>query len=231
MPFSFKKFTIQDSNCAQKVGVDAVILGAWLQIGDPISILEVGGGSGIISLMLAQRTQKSEITSIEINYNAFVDLQNNFRNVPWSPRLEAIHADFFTHPFDQKFNWIVSNPPYFNITEKAISHERNQARNAANFPLQDFFNKSFDLLEAEGKLAVVYPYFLRQSWIKRAFLAGFYLDAELYIRDNPTSEFNRIVSVFSKNIPHQVSENTLILKDENDGFSSDYQNLTKDFYL
>jgi tRNA1Val (adenine37-N6)-methyltransferase len=230
MSFRFKEFSIIDGNTPMKVGVDAVLLGSWIDVSDNINILDVGSGSGIIALMLAQRFPKSLITALEINKTSYKDLNENIINSPWQNRIKALNIDFNNWSCDNKYDLIISNPPFFEVANN-MNDGRRIARQSASLSPSQLCNTSKGLLNPNSSLVVIYPFIQRGEFMKAAFQNGFYIFKELRIKDNAASEFKRSI-LFFKNINVQSFEQKeLILKNEEGGFSKDFTELTKHFYL
>jgi len=230
MSFKFKEFSIIDNNTPMKVGVDAVLLGSWIDVPDNISILDVGSGSGIIALMLAQRYSKSSITALEINESSYKDLKENINNTPWQNRIKVLNVDFNNWPCDKKYDLIISNPPFFEVANN-MNDGRRVARQSASLSPSQLCNISKGLLNPNSSLVVIFPFLQRGEFIKAAFQNGFYIFQELKIKDNAASEFKRSILFFKnvKMLPFEQKE--LILKNEDGSFSKDFMKLTKHFYL
>ena len=130
-PFQFKQFSIEQDKTAMKVGTDGVLLGAWVAISsNPFSILDVGAGTGLIALMLAQRSNAETIDAVELNEEAYEQTVENFEKSDWSDRLFCYHASLqeFTNEFEDKYDLIVSNPPFYTATYKELPSSRALAR-------------------------------------------------------------------------------------------------------
>ncbi len=232
MSFNFKQFSIQDNNSAMKVGVDAVLLGAWADAGDCRKVLDLGAGTGIVSLMLAQRFPEVEVDAIEINNSAVIDLRFNFDNSPWGDRLNAINEDYLKYNFSKKYDLIISNPPYFTPSESSISNNRKMARIAYILTPEKIFIRAKTLLENAGKLILIYPFELRENLLKVALLNEYYIYSELVIKDTEKAIPKRTIMCFSSSNSIEPKFNYLNLKSENgDGYSDEFKDLTKDFYL
>ena len=154
-PFQFKEFTIEQDRCAMKIGTDGVLLGAWASVKDnTFSILDIGAGTGVIALMLAQRSQAELIDALEIDEDAYEQCVDNFENSPWGDRVFCYHADLdeFTEEFeDETYDLIVSNPPFF---EPSLAEETPEARKKARFydalPFEDLLKNTAQLLSKKG---------------------------------------------------------------------------------
>ncbi|MCK5846926.1 MAG: methyltransferase [Bacteroidales bacterium] len=231
MPFDFKQFSIQDKNSAMKVGIDSVLLGAWADIAGSKKILDLGAGTGVLSIMLAQRFNNIEIDAIEIDSSANIDLRNNVNNCPWKESINPILDDFLNFDFSSRYNLIISNPPYYIASESNIERSRKTARIANILTPDKLCNRAFEIIEDEGKLIVIYPFMLREDFIKAAFKSGFFLYSELIISDTINAKAKRSILCFSKEIVVSPKLETFILKIKEGGYSQQFKDLTKEFYL
>ena len=231
MAFRFKQFSITDTKSAMKVGVDAVILGAWADANNAKNILDIGSGTGIISLMLAQQNNNSIIDCIEINTVAFLDLQHNIFESNWSDRLNAINADFLEYDFTVQYDFIISNPPFFKPSDSKINTNRRTARIADSLSPNMLLRKVSDIISDNGMFTVIYPYELRLFLIKYAFTHGFYLYKQLIISDTEFQTPVRCILCFTKEIIMSVSQESIVMKKEGGGYTDEFMKLTSDFYL
>jgi len=138
--FQFKQFGIQQDKAAMKVGTDGVLLGAWVSLASkPLSILDIGAGTGLIALMMAQRSDAELIDAIEINDEAYEQAVENFENSDWGDRLFCYHASLqeFSDEIDDTYDLIISNPPFYTSTYKELSKERALARHAESLPTHE----------------------------------------------------------------------------------------------
>ena len=159
--FEFKKFTVLQDKCAMKVGTDGVLLGAWCPIDHkPNSILDIGTGTGIIALQLAQRSDAATIDALEIDENAFEQATTNFENSPWNERLYCFHAglDEFVEEPEDEYDLIVCNPPFYSENYKTGTPERDLARFQDALPFEDLLEAADLLLSENGVLAVIIPF-------------------------------------------------------------------------
>ena len=155
--FQFKQFTVRHDKCAMKVGTDGVLLGAWAPVQNAKYILDVGAGSGLISLQLAQRNPWASITSIEIDPAAAAQAKENIQSSPWSDRMEVICSDFRDYHAENKFDLIVSNPPYFVDALKCPDNQRCMARHTNELNYELLFGHSTHLLSEQGIISVIIP--------------------------------------------------------------------------
>ncbi len=231
MPFKFKQFSITDDNSAMKVGFDAVILGSYADAGKVNSVLDLGAGTGIISLMLAQRFPEINIDALEIDKQAFIDLQTNISNSPWYNRISEINDDFINKSFDKSYDCIISNPPFYIPSKSNTSEKRRLARYADELNPNTFCNKAFNILNSSGELIIIYPYELRIQFIRAAFTNDFWLCSQLFISDTDINNPKRVILKFSKIKPVIPLLEKLIIKKKSGGYTSKFEALTKDFYL
>ncbi len=231
MSFRFKQFSITDDNSAMKVGFDAVILGSYADIHSAKNILDLGAGTGIISLMLAQRFPNISIDALEIDKQAYIDLQTNINNSPWSDIVTALNADFINNKFEKHYDCIVSNPPFYIPSKSNNSESRKLARYADALNPNTLCNKAFSTLNSSGELIIIYPFELRIKFIRAAFENGFWLCNQLVISDTDINNPKRVILKFSKAKPQLPTMDDIIIKKVEGGYTSKFYELTKDFYL
>ncbi|RMZ50957.1 methyltransferase domain-containing protein [Flavobacteriaceae bacterium PRS1] len=241
-PFHFKQFTINQDQCAMKIGTDAVLLGAWANLEHhPNSVLDIGAGTGVIALMLAQRSNEETIDAIEIDENAYEQCVGNFENSPWSDRLFCYHASLeeFTDEIDYKYDLIISNPPFYSPTlaspslpkgENIMSNSRKIARFYDALPFEHLVESVSKLLSDEGKFSVIIPFKEEENFIELASNINLFPNRITRVKGSPTSEIKRSLMEFSFN-KNDLKINELIIEVERHQYTQDYINLTKDFYL
>lgn len=238
--FRFKHFVIHDDLCAMKVGTDGVLIGAWANLSlEEGSItttphcLDVGTGSGIIALMLAQRFPKWKIDSIDIDEQAVIQAQRNFSSSPFEERLSVRNADFLNSSFPQKtYDAIVSNPPFFQETLCSPDGRRALARHTSvGFDFPRFIEKSSALLRSGGSLQVILPYDAQNSFHEECNRNGLSLIRQTIVKTVDRKPPKRVLLHFKKErISVTVERNQLILT--KDGMRTDeYAQLCQDFYL
>ncbi|MBR5132832.1 MAG: methyltransferase [Alistipes sp.] len=167
--FQFKQFAVADELCAMKVGTDGVLLGAWADVEGDSRILDIGTGSGLIALMLAQRNAKAEIVALDIDEDATIQAQHNFSLSPWNSRLSVVHSNITDYMSDRKFTHIVSNPPYFVDSLHSPNAARTAARHTSSLPFVDIVAAAERLLEPEGRLSVILPTDVASMFRREAF--------------------------------------------------------------
>lgn len=233
--FQFKQFSIQQDRCAMKVGTDGVLLGAWAPIDHkPYSVLDIGAGTGLIALMLAQRSQAEQIDAIEIDENAFEQCVDNFENSPWNDRLFCFHAsldDFMEDLEDEAYDLIVSNPPFYSEDFKTDNESRDLARFQDALPFEDLVEAASVLLSETGVLAVIVPYKEEARFIALAKEYDLFPLRITRVKGTPTAEIKRSLLAFSFTEIADSPINELIIETARHQYTEDYIALTKDFYL
>ena len=216
-----------------KIGTDGVLLGAWASIKhNPFSILDIGAGTGVISLMLAQRSSADVIEAIEIDDNAYEQCVDNFESSDWSDRLFCYHAALqeFAEEIDDTYDLIVSNPPFYSEDYKTMDASRDMARFQDAMPFEHLVICASKLLSDEGKFAVIIPFKEEEHFIDLASKSKLYANSILRVRGSSTSEIKRSLLEFSFQ-KEKVKINELTIEIKRHLYTEDYINLTKDFYL
>jgi tRNA1Val (adenine37-N6)-methyltransferase len=228
--FRFKQFEVAHDKCAMKVGTDGVLLGAWAKHSAPQSILDIGTGSGLIALQLAQRFSAAKITGIDIDSSAVKQANQNFKNSTWSKRLIAIkvNLDQFEHP---PFDLIVSNPPFFNGTYTSGNQERDTARQNTSLSPTLLFQKVSALLATDGHFCCIIPTEHKAEYISIAASFGVFLNQELRVKGHPNKPYKRELLQFSKQESELISDSLTIETDKRHEYTAQYLTLVKDFYL
>lgn len=216
-----------------KVGTDAVLLGAWTPIVESTNtILDIGAGTGIISLMLAQRSHAESIDAIEIDDDAYEQCVDNFEQSAWSDRLFCYHASLleFTEEIDEKYDLIVSNPPFYSADYKSENIQRDLARFSDALPFDHLLHSVSKLLSKHGMFSVIIPYNQEEIFVGIASKVNLFPHNILHVKGNPSSEIKRSLMVFSFSKKYLKIEE-LIIETSRHEYTLDYINLTKDFYL
>lgn len=232
--FSFKQFSIQQDRCAMKIGTDGVLLGAWTPIeNNPLSILDVGTGTGVIALMLAQRSHAEQIDALEIDEEAYEQSVDNFENSPWSDRLFCFHAglDEFVEEPEDEYDLIVSNPPFYTDEYKSENEQRDLARFADAMPFEDLIEAADLLLSENGIFAVIIPFKEEETFLALAAAFELYPLKITRVKGTPTTEIKRSLLAFSRNESVNFPVDELIIETARHIYTSEYIALTKDFYL
>lgn len=233
LPFKFKQFTVLQDRCAMKIGTDGVLLGAWTSIKQqPFSILDIGSGTGVVSLMLAQRCHAELIDAIEIDDDAYEQCTENFENSPWNDRLFCYHASLeeFVEEIDDKYDLIVSNPPFYSDDYKSDNAQRDMARFQDALPFGHLIESASKLLSETGVFSVIIPFKEEVTFIGLAKDFGLFNNRKTRVKGNHNSEIKRSLLEFSF-AENKVEIDELIIETERHQYTQDYINLTKDFYL
>ncbi|MDP2087837.1 MAG: methyltransferase [Flavobacteriaceae bacterium] len=232
IPFHFKQFTIHQEKTAMKVGTDGVLLGAWIPIENECSILDIGTGTGLIALMLAQRSDAEQIDALEIDDDAYEQAVDNFEESDWSDRLFCYHASLkdFADEIDEQYDLIVSNPPFYTDAYKSEDEKRSQARFENALPFDDLIKYSTQLLSDNGHLALIIPYKEEAKVVAIAQENKFYPKKITRVRGTFQSEIKRSLILFSsaEKMP-KIDE--LVLEMERHQYTPEFTALVKDFYL
>lgn len=229
-PFRFKQFHVHHHLCAHKVGTDGVLLGAWADHPSPKQILDVGSGSGLISFMLAQRFPKTTFVGIEQHGPSINQARQSLAEGPFAHRGEFIQADFLQWNTHEKFDFIVSNPPFFEKAQQTAKAERDAARRQFNLPHHLMLKRMVSLLQADGKIALVLPTSEAQVLTTEAEKIGLSLNRKCAVKSFPHTKVIRHLLEFSAH-SHPLQQDELAIRNEDRGWSNDYRELTAAFYL
>jgi tRNA1Val (adenine37-N6)-methyltransferase len=232
--FTFKQFTVQQDRCAMKIGTDGVLLGAWCPIdNNPFSVLDIGAGTGILSLMLAQRSNADQIDSIEIDENAYEQCVENFESSPWSDRLFCFHAgldEFMEEPEDE-YDIIISNPPFYGENYKTENEQRDLARFQDAMPFEDLIEAANLLLSENGIFAVIIPFKEEERFISLCAEAELFPIKATRVKGSHTTPIVRSLLAFKRYELSVLEADELVIEINRHEYTNDYINLTKDFYL
>lgn len=227
--FRFKHFVIQQSRSAMKVGTDAMILGALIDVEGHTNALDVGTGTGVLSLMIAQRNSVLNCTGIDLDEESIEEARINFSESIWSDRLSVISGDFLEANFEQEFDLIISNPPFYTSTLENDNARKAQARHVSSLPIDQFVSKVNQLLTQKGKFWIIVPFDDVEKWKSEAFKNGLSVEQLIKISGKEHQPPNRIVISFSK----LKSENTiesLTIRNQTGEYSKAYRELTKEYH-
>lgn len=231
--FKFKRFGLYHGDESFKIGTDGVILGAWAGQGiQPKTVLDIGTGSGLIALMLAQRFKSAIINGIEINSEAAKIAQMNFLNSPFKNRLDSLVIDLKKYESNKTFDLIVSNPPFFKKSLLPDSETNIRSKHGINITSEDIFRFSSKYLNRSGKLSIIYPHNQIEGLQDQANTHLLFISNILHIRPKPDLKAHRCILELSKVKSEIIDmEHLCIEKDERHNFHASYVDLCKDFYL
>lgn len=232
--FTFKQFSVQQDQCAMKIGTDGVLLGAWCPIdNNPFSILDIGAGTGILSLMLAQRSNAEQIDAIEIDENAYEQCVENFEASPWSDRLFCFHAglDEFIEDPEDEYDIIISNPPFYSEDFKTDNSQRDLARFQDALPFEDLVEAADLLLSENGIFAVIIPFKEEERFIDLCAEVELFPVKITRVKGSHNTPIVRSLVAFKRYELSVLDSDELVIEINRHEYTEDYINLTKDFYL
>lgn len=227
--FTFKKFHIDIGQCGMPVSTDGVLLGAWSHVTDCQSILDIGCGTGLLSLMAAQRTSQSYIDAVELMPIAIEVAKHNVNQSPWKDRISVFHQDILLFTPDKKYDAILCNPPYFNSGEQSLKGERSTARHTDSLSFSALLHATKTLLTSTGKASFILPLTEGEQFIKLAQQHQFTLTKLTKVKTTEKKAPTRLLIEISL-FPYTYQENSLTIHDGN-GYSEAFIQLTRTFYL
>ncbi|MDO5510601.1 MAG: methyltransferase [Weeksellaceae bacterium] len=232
--FRFKQFTVVQQQSTAAVGTDAVLLAAWTafeKLDRPQRIMDVGTGTGVIALMLAQKFETAHVDAIEVDMASAQEARYNFENSPWLELLKLIYDDFFSHEFLDNYDLIISNLPYHVEETSSPDPRKALARQTQNFPIVDFFAKSANLMRENARLYVIFPYLHRQWYLQLACDAGLYVQKICWVKGSENTEYKRCLVELCKSPISTCEIESLVIEKSRHLYTQQYIDLTKDFYL
>ncbi|HET8962905.1 MAG TPA: methyltransferase [Chitinophagales bacterium] len=231
--FQFKQFAIQQEKVAMKLGTDAMLLGSWADINNISNALDIGSGTGILALMIAQRNGTAMIDGIDINLDAVEQAKENVLASPWANRIHILHSDLhnYFHTVKKKYDLIICNPPYFGKGFPVVDRGRNIARVAENLDSELLFESSQYLLTETGKLAVIIPYDNADKFLESAMHHTLFCSRKTIVYSKADKPPIRMLLEIKKQ-QSIVQEDILIIEGENPNrYSNNFKKLTEEFYL
>lgn len=232
--FRFKQFSVRNEKSAMKVGTDGVLLGAWCKVDDCHNVLDIGTGTGLISLMIAQRAPAASIDAVEIDSDAYVEANNNFAESPWHDRLNAICGDFneYAATCKKKYNLIVSNPPFFMNGIVPPDDSRKKARHCYSLTFDGLLAGSTGLLDDYGSLCMISPFDCTDMIEQIAHRCRLFVKKMTTVRPKPNVQPKRILWELTKSYEGNTEQDELIIEvGERHCYSDEYVALTRNFYL
>ena len=229
-PFHFKQFSLKHHQSTMKTGTDAILLGVWTDVSNTKEILDVGSGSGIISLFMAARSQ-AKITAIENDIASVDESKNNFALSDFTKRMKVIASDFNDYTTNIKFDLIVSNPPFFTNDLQSESERKTNARHTKSLSFKQLCTNVSILMKQNARFCVVLPYSQNKVFKNIALAQGLYPSKELIIFPRRGAEPNRINIEFRKQSKETPEKEYFVLREENNNFTHQYRELLGEFYL
>jgi tRNA1Val (adenine37-N6)-methyltransferase len=234
--FDFKQFRIAQDRCAMKVSTDACIQGAWLATvfrqNNPATILDIGAGTGLLSLMLAQELPDSLITAIEINEAACVQAAENIRNSPWAERVSVIQTALQDFRPQATFDAIICNPPFFHNHLESQDQDRSLARHSHTLTKEVLAESLARCLNQEGGAGILYPTTEWPAWVDIAQQQGLYVQQQLLIRPHEGKAPNRIVGIMGHHPVTDIDATELCIYEKGSRvYTAAFEGLLKLYYL
>lgn len=235
-PFHFKEFKVHQDKTAMKIGTDGVLLGAWCAVDENLNtILDIGSGTGVIALMMAQRTEAITIDAVEVDENAYEQTVENFENSDWGDRLYCYNATFqeFADEIseeDETYDLIVSNPPFYTDDFETENESRNTARFTSALSFSELISGVATILSSKGKFSVILPFKEEEEFINLAKKNMLFINRVCRVQGNITASVKRSLLEFSFH-QTEIKEEHLIVETARHQYTEEYINLVKDFYL
>jgi len=232
-PFQFKQFSIQQDKTAMKVGTDGVLLGAWAEVRlEVLSVLDIGAGTGLIALQIAQKSNAELIDAIELNDNAYEQTVENFEQSDWGDRLFCYHASLqeFVDEIEEEYDLIISNPPFYTSTFKELEENRAMARHTESLNYNELLEGTSKLLTQNGSCAFIIPFSEEENFIKIASENKLFPNRITRVRGTQNSKIKRSLLQCSF-MENKTIINDLVIEIERHKYTQDYIDLVQDFYL
>ena len=230
--FTFKQFVVRQERCAMKVGTDGTLLGAWAELAKADGrVLDIGTGTGLMALMMAQRYPKARVTAIDIDEMAVSQARENVARSPFANRIEVRQADVNAFEPTEMFDSIVCNPPFFNHALVCPDNQRTQARHTTSLSYQQLMSAAWRLLNEEGLFSVIIPNDFFRQLESEAHLAGFFLTRVFGVRTIEGKHIKRYLIELRKNPQTEMIKKDVLIDDAPNVRSEWYRELTKDFYI
>lgn len=229
--FQFKRFEIHQDRCAMKVGTDGVLLGAWASGGK--RVLDIGVGTGLVSLMMAQRFPQADVVGIDIDAEACCQAEENIKESPFAERVQVVNVSL--QAFEERqwgtYDAIVSNPPFFIDSMKNPDKQRALARHADSLPFADLLRGVSRLLEEDGLFSLIIPMDAFPFFDAQASLEHFFLKRKCKVKTVVRKQPKRVLLTYAKKLSLELSEEERILTNTDGTRSEWYHSLTQDFYV
>lgn len=230
--FEFKQFTIEQDRCAMKIGTDSILLGAITDFGkdENVNILDIGTGTGILAIMAAQKNHKAQITAIEVDTDASKQAQENVARTPWANRIKVENQDIRYYKCTNKYDIIISNPPFFENSLKSPDSKRQIARHTDNLSFTQIAECAKTMLSENGTMHIILPSKSENSFNDAAINKSLYLTKKTNIITKEGLEPKRVILSY-KHSPKHYSENKFVVRGMDGEYTEQYKLTTKDFYL
>ena len=233
--FQFKQFIIKQDACAMKVTTDACLFGAWAAVkmqnetNKINKVLDIGTGTGLLSLLLAQKNTTAIIDAVEIDESAAIQAQQNFQATTWGKRLQVFTTSIQRFSHSSLYDFIITNPPFFNNDLPSENDKRNLALHSKALTLEELIQAIKINLSPNGKFAILLPYHRTESFIQLAAKHFFYVEEKVMVKQTDKHDYFRSMLLFGKEIV-SIKLQEIIIK-QNDTYSNEFKNLLSDYYL
>ncbi len=229
--FRFKYFDVKQEKNPLKVGTDSMLLGAFIEASGHKSALDLGSGTGVLSLMIAQKNPTILIDAIEIHEDGSQECRDNFKTSPWSHRLRIFHGDYFKFQFQGTYDLIFSNPPYFLSDLQSDNDDLSLAKHSDKESVSMLFELVNTILSKDGNFWIIIPNLSFGFFSEMAAQNELYPNKLIHIHAKSSKPNKRIIICFDRIQGVDVDEREFIIRDDNNEYSTEYQKLTKDFHL
>lgn len=231
--FKFKQFSVAQDRCPMKVGTDGVLLGAWADVEGARRVLDIGTGTGVIAVMMAQRVPEAQIKGVDIDETSCEQARENMALSPWADRLESIHRSVqdYARITHDKFDLIVSNPPFFSGGTFSSRESRNNVRHTVKLPNGDLLSAARNLLTKEGRFCVILPHIEGLRFVEVARNYKLYCSKMTEVYPKVEKSVERLLLQFEHQEKEMITDRLVIQKEKRNDFTDDYIALTREFYL
>jgi len=233
--FEFKEFLIRQDQCAMKVGTDGVLLGAWSDVSTARKVLDVGAGTGVIAIMLGQRTKEkaAQVHAVEIDTASAHQARENMQAAPWTDRMALFETSIqeYARTTNQRYDLIVSNPPFFSGGTFSENQDRNDVRHTVKLPHGDLLTSVRKLLSDAGRFCVVLPLIEGMRFKEMAAEYGLFCTKVTRVKPKADKPVERLLLQFEFEDKEEISDELVIQKKARNDWTEAYIELTRDFYL
>jgi tRNA1Val (adenine37-N6)-methyltransferase len=232
-PFEFKEFKIYQDKSLMKIGTDGVLLGAWANIHQTQRALDIGAGTGVIAIMLAQRKQDLQVDAVEIDEASFLQCRENMEKSPWSERLQVFHQSIqeYSQATQEKYDLIISNPPFFSGGTLSASNGRNKVRHTVKLPNGELLRAVRKLLLPQGRFSLILPYLEGLRFQELALSYNLHCSRITEVRPKAEKPIERLLLEFAKEEVEMEKKELVIQYEGRNNYTEGYIELTRDFYL
>ena len=227
--FHFNQFSVQQTNSILKVGTDAMVLGSLVKSENATHILDIGTGTGVLALMMAQKYQTANVTAVEVDELSAQDCQENFTNSPWSHRLEIIVKDILDYETNKRFDLIICNPPFYSNSLLNEDKRLASAKHASYLPFDKLFDKTVSLMGENGSFWMILPFQDKQLIMEIAEKSGLFLITDYSVNGKPNQPV-RTVFCFSQLKPTAIESHEITIRNNDNSYTEAYKKLTVDFH-